>query len=125
MKILVLGRNPSLRNQDRRRPFIGTASWVRLNDWLKQLGLENYDLANAFEDYEPVINKLTIANSANRLKARGHKRILVLGNDAEKVAKYAGIKYFKLPHPSGRNIKLNDQQFVESELAKCKEWLSA
>jgi len=46
---------------------------------------------------------------------------VALGNNASR-ALY-GIPHFKLPHPSPKNRKLNDKEFIASELQKCYSYL--
>ncbi len=51
-------------------------------------------------------------------------KIIVLGNEAEKRLKKTGLKFFKLPHPSGSNLQNNDLQFIYRELKKCREFIN-
>jgi len=49
--------------------------------------------------------------------------MVALGNLASKVLTTMGMDHFKLPHPSPKNRKLNNKEFIASELKKCYSYL--
>ena len=50
-------------------------------------------------------------------------KFIALGNKASE--KLYDIPHFKLPHPSGRNRKINNRQYIDEQLRLCAEWLKA
>ena len=58
----------------------------------------------------------------NIRKERKHL-FVALGNNASERLSDMDIEHFKLPHPSPRNRKLNDQKFIDSELEKCYRYI--
>lgn len=127
MRLLFVGQNPSPRNKDARVAFAGTKSGDRLNNWL-------FALTHDF-----VVDKIEMVNVTNDVKrttptkeeldklhalALKYTKVVALGNEAEKALLQCTKKqFFKLPHPSGRNRKLNDQDWVFGQLRACREYL--
>jgi uracil-DNA glycosylase len=126
--VLVVGRNPSQLNTDPRIPFIGAKCRKTLALWIGELHVPyQFLFVNAIDEVDAVFNSDTIHDAACKLICEKYDaqadKVIVLGNDAEKAAKAAKTDYFKLPHPSGRNRKLNDKRFISRELKKCREYL--
>ena len=128
--ILIVGDKPSAKNVDPKIPFVGTQSYKRLLEWIWKMDIDISDVTmmNRVEFVEEMESSLSRA-----ILLEYH--VIALGNEAEKCVKTHGRiflenmsilpNYFKLPHPSGLNRKLNDQKFVEKELKRCKEWLDS
>jgi len=123
--IVFVGDKPSDKNLDPNVPFVGTQSYKKLLDWIFKM---NIDISLVF-----MCNKDTV----NRYDTDGHK-FVALGNEAEKALKnhvnyYWDIseqtdvpkpaRYFKLPHPSGNNLKANPSEELDNLLKECSEWL--
>jgi uracil-DNA glycosylase len=109
--VLFVGDRPSTKNVDPMIPFIGTKSYDRLLDWASRLGLVNFDMINSHDSA-----LLTI------ISANAHIKIVIaLGNVAARRLDRAGIPHLKMPHPSGRNRKLNDKEYVEQMLWETKQ----
>lgn len=116
--IIFVGDCPSKKNISKHVPFIGTKSYDTLSEWFNVLDLRfhEYILYNSHTD--KLLNKIKIYDDNNFT-------IIALGNKAADRLKKRGIQIlYKLPHPSPRNRKLNDKQFVINELKKCKEVLN-
>ena len=117
MTVLFVGDEPSRKNTNPDVAFLGTKSHDRLMGWAtKRLGLPLY--------------KISLTNSVSTIdwaKIGFHwgagNPIVALGNKVEERLRKLGISCFSLPHPSGRNRKLNDKKFLAVELAKCYLWL--
>lgn len=124
--ILVLGRNPSSKNLDWDTPFLGAPSYTRLKSWLRSLRTDDrvFFLENCTNQIKPSFNKNAIKKYVSKLCLTNIDKVIALGNDAEKVCRAAGVSYFKLPHPSGLNRKLNGREYITEQLIKCDEWLS-
>ena len=52
-------------------------------------------------------------------------KFVALGNNATNFLKKFNVSHFKLPHPSGRNRQVNNEEFIQERLKACKEWLNA
>jgi uracil-DNA glycosylase len=114
-KIIFVGDKPSSKNLNKDTPFIGTPSHANLLKWIDSLLIEDYVLLNSHTDKD----KLDIINlPINNLKW------VALGNNSSKVLQLLKINHFKLPHPSPRNRLLNDKNYIDSELIKCKNYIS-
>ena len=62
--------------------------------------------------------------SLNSAIEKNHIKVVALGNEAKKYLLKAGInEFFILPHPSGRNRKLNDAEFVKKTLDQCRDYI--
>lgn len=127
--IIFVGDQPSSKNVDPNIPFVGTQSYKRLLEWIWEMDVDinNVHLCNKDQfEHNYLTGDLYISNLNSDLPARASVcKIVVLGNQAEdKVCETSTLDYFKLPHPSGRNRKINDKKFIKKELKKCKEWLN-
>ena len=116
--IIFVGDKPSSKNISQSVPFVGTQSYKVLLQWIWELDI---DITNVM-----LVNKESIglwfmaADDESRL----HRHIYVaLGNEAAKELDKYKLSHFKLPHPSPKNRKLNDKQYVDSELQKCYKYL--
>lgn len=122
--IVFVGDQPSSKNIDPNVPFVGTQSYKKLLEWIWEMDLDISDIKICNRD--EILQHVTA-------------RYIVLGDKAEKTFIETGFYhvnpeslevlpygpgYFKLPHPSGRNRKLNDKKYIKQELKKCKEWLN-
>ncbi len=124
-KIVFVGDKPSDKNLDPNIPFVGTQSYKKLLDWIFKMNIDITHVAMCNKDgLKPFHTGLC--------------KFIALGNEAEKVLKdhvnhYWDItkqkeypepaRYFKLPHPSGRNPKANPSEELDNLLKECSEWL--
>lgn len=51
-------------------------------------------------------------------------KVVALGVYAHEALTRCSVEHFTLPHPSSRNRKLNDKEWVQAQLSLCKAWLS-
>ena len=124
-KIVFVGDKPSAKNIDPNVPFVGTQSYKRLLDWIFRMNIDISDVI--------MINKDTLYGYGTI-----DFKFIALGNEAEKALKnhsreYWDVttnkpqplkaNYFKLPHPSGLNRKINDKNYLDNILKECSEWL--
>lgn len=118
--IVFVGDKPSVKNVDPDIPFVGTQSYKNLLNWIWEIDIDISDTltANATENFY-----YWVGYYGNGEDPHNHVYI-ALGNKAENFLKSEKLNYFKLPHPSPRNRKLNDKKFIKQELKKCKEWLT-
>ncbi len=112
MTILLVGDKPSRYNKNPNIAFIGARCESRLNEWIEILGNPKVIAVNRVSrDFKPLVN---VAKNNNY-------PIVALGDAASKAL--GETYHFKLPHPSGRNRKLNKKQYIVDVLNSCKDFL--
>ena len=148
--IIFVGDKPSSKNKDPKIPFVGTQSYKRLLEWIWQMNININDVKivnkdQLFFDFKSAIKSVYFSenarfeyrisdckfialddNSAKVLDALQVESVILSGFylGEQTVQKYVyKLPYFKLPHPSGRNFKLNDKKFIDSKLKECETWL--
>ena len=112
--VIFVGDEPSKLNKDPNVAFIGARSYPTLVSWIKKLEVD-IPIAMNSNTTELLMSIKAYANNG--------AAIVALGNKASSRMDSIGVSYFKLPHPSGRNRKLNNKEFVDLELEKCKNYL--
>lgn len=118
-KILLVGDKPSSKNLDPKVAFVGTPSYKRINDWVKSMGFD-FKRVVLINRVDPAFHTCVIYATL-----QGYK-IIALGVEAQRALQILGVtKFFTLPHPSGRNRKLNDKAFLSKALADCKQWVKS
>lgn len=117
LKLFLVGDKPSSKNTDPAVAFVGTKSYTTIKAWLKQMGFSEAQIIMV-NRVDPSFNTLVIQATLGRYK------IIAFGEEAKKALTDLGVsKFFSLPHPSGRNRKLNDKKYVEQILNECKSWV--
>lgn len=116
-KLLLVGDKPSRKNTDPRIAFVGTPSYKTLQKWLQVMVTEKA-VIRAVNRVDPGFTTHLISASLD-----GYK-IIACGEEAARaLVNHGVVNFFKLPHPSGRNRKLNNKKYVEEVLLKCKAWI--
>ncbi len=118
--IIFVGDRPSKRNTDPKIAFASTASEKRLFKWIVDLNIGTYQAVNTYS-----VDGRADTESWIYLRKCMSVPMIALGNNASKALNMLGIPHFKLPHPSGRNRKLHNKEWINSELKKCAEWLKS
>jgi|SRR5665213_3555344 len=114
MKVLFVGDKPSKLNSNPEVAFIGTPSHKNLLKWVDEIGIiKHCAMINSEALDVPTIVKYHVARY----------EIVALGNKASEVLTRMGLDHFTLPHPSPKNRKLNNKEFIADELKKCYIWL--
>lgn len=117
LKILLVGDKPSRKNKDPNVAFVGTKSLTTIQKWLKTMGIDGAHVVMV-NRVDPSFNNLVIQATLGRYK------IIALGEEAKKALMHLGVAdFFCLPHPSGRNRKLNNKKYVADLLEQCKTWV--
>lgn len=115
MKVVFVGDEPSKHNTLETIPFVGTKSLKIIMEWIRVIKPDYYICLNS----DTWFNRFQIL----MLQKTGFK-ILALGNKASERLKCDGVLHFKLPHPSGKNRKLNDRFYVARELQRAIWWMA-
>lgn len=113
-KIILVGDAPSAHNTNANIPFVGTRSFSVVVRWLKSLKVDYYLCYNSWTVYDLVHVKT--------LWEAGFK-VVALGNVSSKRLREAQVAHYKLPHPSGLNRKLNDDEALKILLADCRDYV--
>jgi uracil-DNA glycosylase len=129
MKVVFVGSNPS-QSSSTTLPFWGdTNSDKVLFSWIKVLPNTNdYRLCNVkdikTEDNKP-LTLSQIKESLPELKSKigSATKIVALGKTAAKALTLLHVDFYEMPHPSGRNRKLNDKKYVEEKIKGLLEYL--
>lgn len=117
MNIVFVGDQPSRTNTYKWRAFEGAACWPRFKLWLHSLGL-NPDDCHMINSNRPAHKKI--------LKAASEKDFIMVavGNEASRRLTLWDISHYKLPHPSGSNLQINNKDFINRKLSECKEYIN-
>lgn len=84
---------------------------------MKYLNIQYFCFDNVCESLE--------AHRLNEYKIPELKncKVIALGNEVSNFLWCKEIKHFMLPHPSPLNRKLNDMEYVKSQLNECRLFL--
>lgn len=118
--IIFVGDKPSAKNVDTTVPFVGTQSYKRLLEWIWEMDLSINEIKMYNKDF---IETRKVKYNTTQIYPIDCK-FIALGNNAERVLQNQKLNYFKLPHPSPRNRKLNNKKYIKEQLKLCKEWLN-
>jgi uracil-DNA glycosylase len=105
-------------------PFDGTLSGKRLARWIETLRCPTHTIVNACA--KPGASKASredVAALRSYVAELKPEKVVALGAVAAKALDQAEVHHWKLPHPSGRNLKINDARAVQNNLEECRKWL--
>jgi uracil-DNA glycosylase len=114
VKIVFVGDQPSRKNVNDDIAFVGASCFPVVVDWLKKLSPDFYICINS--------------NNSDNLHAiktlfNNNFKIIALGNKASERLENINVQHFKMPHPSGLNRQLNDQEYVAKMLKNCYNYV--
>jgi hypothetical protein len=117
--IIFVGDKPSPRMIKGASAFTGAVCEPRLKQWISTVVPEqaSYWVINR-------VDQRALETAINLAKNNETVKIVALGNEAAKALDSGNVSYFKMPHPSGRNRKLNNKKEVAKQLDACKNWLN-
>lgn len=118
LKLLFIGESPSA--ADPLQVLENCQSGKRLDDWIKEVGARDvYTISklNAFHSAK-IPEEADYREAAKRLQKSicSADVVVALGVRAGKVVSKVRGDYISFMHPSGRNRKLNDSNFVVTQL---------
>lgn len=131
MKILFIGSNPS-QSAGIYTPFwVHTDSAKTLAKWIDMLGPIDQLLFNNVSPVATPNNRplkvSEIKHNLDRLRIlvamNDGAKIVALGKTAEKALNMINERFYSMPHPSGRNRKLNDPAYLEEKIKGLKLFL--
>lgn len=93
----------------------------RLLNWIDYLNIDMFSFTNVSTK---VGNNIKLEPEYDNIQEYcvGYDGVIALGNFASDALKKLGIEHFKLPHPSPRNLQINDKEFIQSRLDECKNF---
>lgn len=116
MTILLVGDKPSKHNISPYIAFVGTKSHKTLLEWCNIMHFKMPEFAN----------RIDLDINARLVKAKLFAiPVVALGNESARFLAKTGIEFFKLPHPSGLNRKLNDKLWLFAKLHECASWANS
>lgn len=135
INIVFIGSNPSIRSSMPVPFWRDTRSTKVLHSWLNQLGgtdnLFFYNVSDQpTENNRPLktseikANLQTLNDKLNVFKF--HKmeiKVIALGKTAEKALTLLHIPHYAMPHPSGLNRLLNNQEYVQEKINGLKKYI--
>ena len=110
IKVVFVGDEPSPTNVDPSIAFVGAKSFNTLVEWIKFLEPDYYLCLNS--------NTEGCLDAIGKLYNNGFI-VIALGKKAEERC----LCHFVLPHPSGRNRKLNDKEYVNKCLSNIRKFI--
>lgn len=122
--IVFVGDKPSKKNIDPSIPFVGTRSYKTLLDWIYKMNIDISQVKLCNKDFIDGTYEDWYIALGNEAEKALQEKVFWVWNWKTQFEEKIKPHYFKLPHPSGLNRKLNDKKWLESELNKCKEWLN-
>ena len=124
--IFFVGDRPSSKNVSPGVAFVGTKSHKTLLGWLADMRVDTNDSVicniDQFKEYS-FGGDWSVNVKCTDVDIMHGDLFVALGKVAEKGLLKRGFKPYLMPHPSGRNRKLNNEKWLNQELRKCKEWL--
>lgn len=111
---IFVGDCPSAKNKFKNVPFVGTQSYVVLCPWFAILHVDvsRVELQNQCDLHSKYLKHRWVTDT-----------VIALGEKASKKLKDLDIPHFKLPHPSPKNRKLNDESYVNKVMKECYEYI--
>lgn len=114
--VVIVGQNPSAKDSGKNSTF------DRLNSWADDLGISFFGFVNTSGKVGSI--KQSDVDLDNLVKAcYNARRVIALGNFASEALDRAGIRHFKMPHPSPLNRQINDKNFIDEQLSLCRDYL--
>lgn len=119
MKTIIVGSNPGHSSNG--------LTMRNLYKWMDHIGINLSSFTNV--SIHKTENNRPLKKSEyelDRLKTdiQNYDKVIALGNTASDALKQIGVQHFKLPHPSPRNRRLNDNDFINEKLEACKYYMS-
>lgn len=115
--VIFVGDKPSRSNIDPEVAFVGTRSYKTLLSWIADMDVDVY-VTMFINTTDELFH-----NYVSGYVTTG--KVVALGEAASEALDAVGVIHFTLPHPSGRNRKLNDKKALKEQLKACKAYIYA
>jgi uracil-DNA glycosylase len=133
MRVLIVGSNPSVRSQVITPFWKDTRSAKVISSWLTLVAVDFEVLTTTNVYDKPTHNnkplnalqiKLGLPALKQTYEVGGYTKVVALGKTAAKALSMLDIDFFEMPHPSGRNRKLNDKSYVKEKINGLRDYLT-
>ena len=133
-KVVFVGSNPSNSSAELTPFHESTMSKRVIDSWLAKTELSELTVTycNVISTTTDLNRPLSMKEIRNALVSLKHEldklsdhKIIALGNTAAKALTLLHIDFYAMPHPSGRNRLLNDEEYVTEKLRGLKEFLES
>lgn len=129
--VVVVGSNPSTASYDNSAFAKGTKSRATIDSWFNDGGdyfIKYRNIVNYKKIDNKPLTKAEIKNNLPEIKQHfqfecANYKIVALGKTAQEALDMAGIKHFKMWHPSGLCRKWNDKEAGEAKIQEMLEWI--
>lgn len=128
--ILFVGSNPSTSSTEDAAFHSSTMSSKRLMTWLNNIdGIFIYiNVLNSPTENNRPLKKSEITLNIDRLRndilAIKPNKVVALGKTAGVALDMLKIEHYKMPHPSGRNRELNNEEYVKEKVKGLESYVS-
>jgi uracil-DNA glycosylase family 4 len=130
--VLFVGSNPSNASTCDVAFHGSTKSSKVLTEWIKHIPAGNMvmyiNVLNKKTENNRPLKKSEVTSNLEQLKSQlsgiRPTRIVALGKTASTALTLLGQSHLQMPHPSGLNRQLNDQEFVEQKMKELAEYCS-
>lgn len=128
--ILFVGSNPSRASTTEAAFHGSTKSSKILTAWTENVrGIKMHvNVLNKKTENNRPLKTSEIQLNLDLLKSNiegiSPDHVVALGKTASKALTLLGIKHYEMPHPSGKNRKLNDKKFVAEKIKGLLEYVS-
>lgn len=129
LQVLVIGSNPAQRSPDSSPFHTNTKSRKTLDSWFLDIPNISISFANVVDHPTPNNRPLRVSEikeAAPKIldKIKGYDRVVAIGKTAAKALDIVGVEHIKMPHVSGLNRQLNDQEYVRQKVLELTEYCS-
>ena len=130
-KILFVGSNPSCKSPDNSAFNLNTPSRRILDSWLRELG-DDVIVAHCnvssdkTADNRPLSAKeikQSLPDLLQLIDGHADHKVVALGNTAARALTLLHVEFYAMPHPSGRNRKLNDKNYTAEKIKGLKNYV--
>lgn len=96
-------------------PLEGTKSGDTIIKWVTSIAYDcNFLVSNASNTIgKPIVTEDDMSRLREEYSFYRPEKIITFGRVAERTISELGWEYFKMPHPSGLNRKLNNRHYVD------------
>ena len=130
-KILFVGSNPSCSSPDNSAFNLSTSSRKILDSWLRELGNDIVVAHCNVSPYKTIGNRPLSAAEIKRalpelltlINEHADFKVVALGHAAARALTLLRITFHAMPHPSGRNRKLNDKSYTAEKIKGLKNYV--
>lgn len=122
LKVFLIGSNPSIKSQSDFAFFLDTKSGQTLQRWISEIKADfHYGNVSATktENNRPLTRveiKTSLPTLLETIARNQPDKIVALGKAAHEALNLLKISHLEMPHPSGKNFKLNNKAYRDQKI---------